>query len=334
MGEPQVRKGQAREETAVQSEDGPIVQARKMTKEFRGETVVEDVTFDLPRGRIFGFIGPSGSGKTTSIRMLTGYYPPSAGEVFVFGKPPTAFTQSMRARIGYMPQLFVLYPHMTVWENLNFAASIYGIPLYRKEKLKTILDLVELYPHRNKLARQISGGMQRRLSLAATLVHAPELIFLDEPTAGVDPVLRQKFWDHFRELRDTGDTLFVTTQYVSEAAYCDLVGIMDEGRLLVVDTPTGLRHRAFGGDMVDIKTSETIDYRTEQRITGLPYVKERVVRTSPNSLRVVVDEASTALPELIEFTRDNNLSIETIEEYQPPFDEVFVELVQGNKRYG
>lgn len=299
-----------------------------LTKKFDGEIVVQNVTFQVPRGSIFGFIGPSGSGKTTTVRMLTGVYAPTAGEVRVLGTAPRKFDQKTRARIGYMPQLFVLYPHLSIWENLNFVASLYGMRLFRGTKLMRTLDFVELVDQRDKLAREASGGMQRRLSLAATLVHDPELLFLDEPTAGIDPVLRRKFWDHFRELKSEGRTLFITTQYVNEAAYCDLVGVMAEGKLVAVDTPVGLRHRAYGGDMVDLITAAPLDYGYDPVIRELAFVRGDVVRRGPSSLRIMVDEASTAIPKLVDWSRAQNLQVKSIEEYAPPFEDVFVELVK------
>jgi ABC-2 type transport system ATP-binding protein len=228
----------------------------------------------------------------------------------------------------------VLYPNLTVWENLNFAASIYGMNLGRKSRLNQILDFVELTEHKNKLARDTSGGMQRRLSLASTLVHRPDLIFLDEPTAGIDPVLRRKFWEHFKQLQSDGRTLFITTQYVNEASYCDLVGVMVNGKLLVVDTPEGLRHRAFGGEMVDMRTAEALDYRYEYMLDELPFVRGPIVRTGPKSLRITVDDTATAIPDLMEWSRNQNISVEALEEYQPPFDDVFVELVQREEQNG
>ena len=246
----------------VQVKDS-VISAQHLTKKFGDETAVQDVSFDVPRASIFGFIGPSGSGKTTTVRLLTGVYTPTEGQVSVLDRSPAKFSQSDRARLGYMPQLFVLYPNLTVWENLNFAASLYGMSLFRGKRLKEALTFVELYEHRSKLARNISGGMLRRLSLAATLVHDPELLFLDEPTAGIDPVLRHKFWDHFRELKSQGRTIFITTQYVSEADNCDLVGVQNNGKLLLVDTPQGIRHHAYGGDMVDFRTTEPFDFQAE-----------------------------------------------------------------------
>ena len=152
----------------------------------------------------------------------------------VLGRAPSKFSASMRERIGYMPQQFVLYPNLTVWENLNFVASLYGMGYFRRRKrLLAVLEFAELGKARSRLGSQLSGGERRRLELACSLVHNPLLLFADEPTAGIDPVLRGKFWDHFRELRRQGHTLFVTTQYVGEAAYCDLVGVMRNGRWLL-----------------------------------------------------------------------------------------------------
>jgi ABC-2 type transport system ATP-binding protein len=170
--------------------------------------------------------------------------------------------------------------------------------------------------------------MQRRLSLASTLVHGPQLLFLDEPTAGIDPVLRRKFWDYFEELKEAGTTLVITTQYVSESAYCDRVGVMAEGRLLFVDTPEGLRKRAYGGEIVDLRTTDRITYEHVQSLIRLPYVRASVDRVSANEARILVDEASTAMPALVDWSKENNLTIESIQEYIPPFDDVFVKLIQ------
>ena len=316
----------------METNDRLIIQTRELEKRFQDEVAVKDVTFNVPRGRIFGFIGPSGSGKTTTIRMLTGFYKPTNGEVFVLNQVPTKFKPAMREKIGYMPQLFVLYPNLSVWENLNFIASLYGMPLFgRKKRMREALDIVELSGDTRKLASQISGGMQRRLSLAATLMHDPELIFLDEPTAGVDPVLRRKFWDYFNHLRDEGHTLFITTQYVSEAAYCDLVGVISDGQLMTVDTPKGLRYNAFGGDVVDLHTAEPLDFNLKYRLQRLPFVRGEVERTGERGVRMVVDEASTDIPKIIEWTNERNIAVESVEEYLPGFDDVFVELI-GKER--
>ncbi|MCL4297776.1 MAG: ABC transporter ATP-binding protein [Anaerolineae bacterium] len=310
------------------AQNNKVIEAKGVTKQFGNEVAVQDITFEIPRGTIFGFIGPSGCGKTTTVRLLTGLYEPSGGEVWVLGKRPQKFSQHIQRKIGYMPQLFALYQDLSVWENINFAASLYGVSLRRGQRLNSLLDFVELSEHKHKLARNISGGMQRRLSLAAALVHNPELLFLDEPTAGIDPVLRRKFWDHFKDLQNQGRTLFVTTQYVGEAAYCDYVGVLSQGRLLMIETPDGLRQRAFGGEVVDLRTTDRIGYDDLQQLYQVPGVQGEIQRIDNNTVRLTVDEASTAMPALLEWCQAQSLKVESIQEFLPPFDDVFVELVK------
>ncbi len=310
------------------AERGVIIHAQQLTKRFGEQTAVLDVNLDVPRGVIFGFIGPSGSGKTTTIRLFTGIAKPTSGELNVFGVRPDRFPPVLRERIGYMPQLFVLYPDLSVWENLSFVASLYGMGFGRAKRMRELLDFVELTEHRHKLARQLSGGMQRRLSLAATLVHDPEVLFLDEPTAGIDPVLRAKLWDYFRDLRTRGRTLFVTTQYVGEAAYCDLVGVMRDGQLIAVETPMGLRHRALGGEFVDVRLRQPLTGDQESRLRALPFVNADLRTLGHRHLRVTVDQADSAIPTLMRWFEENQVDVEGIEEYQPPFDDVFVELIR------
>jgi len=309
-----------------------MIWGKDLTKTIGTQAIVKGVNFDIPRGLIFGFVGPSGCGKTTTIRLLTGIYRPSGGEVRVMGKLPTKFTRRDREKIGYMPQHFALYPDLTVRENLNFAASIYGVGLGRRARIKQLMQFTDLFEHQWKLARHISGGMQRRLSLAATLIHRPELLFLDEPTAGVDPILRQKFWDYFAQLRLNGTTLFITTQYVAEAVNCDLVGLMVEGNLLAVDTPAGLRRSAFGGEVVVLKTQDTIESTQIAMIDQLPFVRAKTKRTDENEIHVVVDEASTAIPALVEWCTKQHLPVDSYQEYLSPFDDVFVTLIKKQSK--
>jgi ABC-2 type transport system ATP-binding protein len=307
---------------------GNVVEAQELTKTFGEEVAVNSLTMQVPRGTIFGFIGPSGCGKTTTVRMMTGIYKPTSGQITVLGKNPVHFTKSDQERIGYLIQQFVLYPELTVWENLNFAASFYGVTLFRGGRLNKLLEFVELNDDKGKLASELSGGMKRRLSLAATLVHNPELLFLDEPTAGIDPLLRRKFWDYFKELQAQGHTLFVTTQYVGEAAYCDLVGVMYEGKLLMVETPDGLRRKAYGGDIVGIKTTKWIRHENRENLERLPFVLGKIKVINDQEIEVIVDEASTAIPELVEACKGEGITVETIEQISPPFDDVFVRLIE------
>ncbi len=311
------------------------VQAEHLTKDFSGEYAINDVSVSIPRGNIFGLIGPSGSGKTTTIRLLTGIYEPTSGRARVLGRDPRHFTPGEREKIGYMPQHFVLFKDLSVWENLNFAASLYGLGIAnRRSTLNSLLDFVELTEHRKKLAREISGGMQRRLSLAATLVHNPELLFLDEPTAGIDPVLREKFWGHFRQIQQEGHTIFITTQYVGEAAYCHYIGVMVEGRLIMVDTPTGLRRRAFNGDVVDLQTLQRIPYEQLAQFQKLPFIIGQVRFVGENDYRITVSDASTAIPDIINWCNNQGIDVNSINEFLPPFDDIFVALVEKETKHG
>lgn len=308
-----------------------IIKTRDLTKSFNGEIAVNKINLDVPEGAIMGFIGPSGSGKTTTVRLLMGLYIPDAGEISVMGVPPAKFKRRERQRIGYLPQLFVLYPDLTVWENMNFAASLYGVPFLRAKRLNELLELVELRGDKHKLVRNISGGMQRRLSLAATLIHDPDLLFLDEPTAGIDPILRKKFWDYYKVLQTKGHTLFVTTQYVGEAAYCDFVGVMSEGELLSVNTPEGLRREAYGGDIVKLGSTERIDYQFRQEVQNLPGLKSKILNATDYEIQMLVDDAATATPYLVEYFKDRRKSINSIEGYFPSYDDVFVKLIEKHR---
>ena len=308
-----------------------VIDMRNVSKHFGDKVAVNDMTLTVPEGQIFGLVGPSGCGKTTTIRMLTGVYVPTHGELKVLGETPQTFDRHARERIGYMPQLFVLYPTLTVWENLNFVASMYGLLWWRRrQRLNDLLDFVQLSAARNTLAGDISGGMKRRLELACALVHNPELLFADEPTAGVDPVLRGKFWEHFRELKQQGHSLLITTQYVGEVAYCDQVAVMRNGRLLMFDTPIALRRQALGGEIIRLSVDMEDEMKARQIAHDLPFV-QRTTRpngTPAGTLDLLVDDASARLTEVIgRITGDPTIDMRNVEEYQPPFDDVFITLM-------
>lgn len=308
-----------------------IITVSNVVHTFSPETGVFNLNFRVPAGAIFGLIGPSGCGKTTTVRLLTGLYRPEHGNIRVLSHTPHTFSARIRKRLGYMPQHFVLYPNLTVWENLSFVASLYGMNYFtRGKRLREVLDFVELTPARNRLSRHLSGGMQRRLELACALAHNPVLIFADEPTAGIDPVLRHKFWEHFRWLRDNGRTLFITTQYIGEAAYCDQVGVMGKGRLLYVDTPEGLRRQALGGEVIRLGVDEAQMHRAVQVLRHLPFVHRiRYAADASGVMYVYVEDAGEVIPILIKvFDEQGDLSLRQIEAFQPPFDDIFIVLMQ------
>jgi ABC-2 type transport system ATP-binding protein len=312
----------------------PTVVAQELTKSFGGHEVLHALDLEVVPGTIVGIIGPSGCGKTTLIRVLTGVYRSSTGAVLVFGKAPEDFSPADRTRFGYMPQIPVLFPTLTLWNNLRFMAQLYGVRRRgRRRRLRQLLEFVELWDDRKTLLATASGGMQRRLTLASTLVHAPELLFLDEPTAGIDPILRDRFWTRFRELRDQGQTLIVTTQYVGEAALCDQVAVMSEGRIIAVAPPEELRRSALGGDIVKVRLDQWLPVERRTALENEPYVV--TTRRTEEGLDVVVDNAETAVPCLVEFFLGdgdgNGVGVDGIAPEVPSFDDVFVKLIETDR---
>jgi ABC-2 type transport system ATP-binding protein len=297
-----------------------------------GGAGVFDLRFTVPGGAILGMIGPSGCGKTTTIRLINGVYGPTAGTVRIFGKDPARFAEGDKARMGYIPQHFVLYPTLNVEENMQFLGRIYGMPsAERKAKIGPLLEFVELKDARKRLASKLSGGMQRRLMLAGALLHDPDLLIADEPTAGIDPILRARIWENFRELRDEGKTLLVTTQYVGEAAYCDRVAVMRRGRMITVDTPKGLQRQAMGGEVIHLQVEASQLGQCMHYLADLPQVTavERIVGEH-GGMHVFVEDAARELPTLLALLREQlGLTPKVAEPYVPPFDEVFVRLIHA-----
>lgn len=308
----------------------PIMELIGAGHVFNNGVGVFDLNLQVPEGIIFGLIGPSGSGKTTTVRLLNGVYKPTKGTVHVMGEAPHQFSIKARENIGYIPQHFVLYPMLTVAENLNFVSSLYGLGLFsRVKQIKKILTFVELYAERGRLASKLSGGMQRRLQLACALAHDPHLIFADEPTTGIDPILRGKFWEHFRDLRDQGRSLFITTQYIGEAEQCDIIGIMHEGRLIYFDTPGKLRRQVFGGDIIRLSVAETAAREAIHLLNSQPTVSDaRRSNSEPGIIFISVSEAAPEIPKLVALLSDSNIEVKQADQYIPPFDDVFVEFIK------
>jgi ABC-2 type transport system ATP-binding protein len=295
------------------------------TKKFGDVVAVGGVSLVVPFGSILGVIGPSGAGKTTTIRLLTGALAPTSGRVRVLGEQPTRFRRRTRERIGYMPQSFTLYPDLTASENIDFVASLFGMLFFRRRSRGgQVLKLVDLWDARGRRAGDLSGGMQRRLELACALVHDPTLLFLDEPTAGIDPLLRARIWDELHRLREIGRTLIVTTQYVTEAEECDSVALIANGQLVALGTPTELRRAAVGGDIVEVETTDTFD--------AARLVDSRVIRKvrqlGPRSVQAIVEDAGTATPAIVDAVGAAGGEVAAAREHRLSFDEVFAELVR------
>jgi ABC-2 type transport system ATP-binding protein len=289
---------------------------------------VDRVSLRVASGTILGIIGPSGAGKTTLVRMLAGALAPSEGEIRVMGEDPRNFSRRTREKLGYMPQSFALYPDLTTRENVDFAASLFGMIWWRRHRrTRQVLEFVDLWSVRGRRASKLSGGMQRRLELASALVHDPEIAFLDEPTAGIDPILRESIWRGLQELRERGRTLLVTTQYVGDAENCDAVLLLSEGRLIALGSPDQLRREAVGGDIVVIQTSDGFDAAV---LRDLPDVR-RIDQRGPHEVRVTVADAATTLPDVVEAINQRGGDVSSASEDRPSFDEVFALLVERDR---
>jgi ABC-2 type transport system ATP-binding protein len=311
-----------------------IAELRAVEKSFGDVRAVSEMDLPVPRGAIMGLLGPSGSGKTSLIRLLLGVLTPDRGQVSVFGRNPQKLTARDRERLGYSPQLLYLYPGLTVSETMSFYASTYGLPWFRgrRRRIPGLLAEVELLEAKNRLVGSLSGGMRKRLSVARALINDPELVFFDEPTAGIDPILRQKMWGYFRQLADRGKTLFVTTHYAGEAELCDQIALVVEGKLIELGPPVELRRRAFGGDLIDI-VAPSWDPATLAEIARFPGV-DRVHLVSHDTLRVHVAEAAKEMPQLLDALHQRDVNVTSVAEQRPPFDDVFAELVRRHESEG
>jgi ABC-2 type transport system ATP-binding protein len=234
----------------------PII-VRNLTKTFGNFTAVEDVSFHVNRGEVYGWLGPNGAGKTTTIRMLLGLLRPTSGEMRVLGYDPSRQAKAMQAQVGYMSQLFTLYKDLTARENIRFYGQAYGLsgPLLRRREAQ-ILEMAGLEGRANSLTANLSGGWKQRLALGCAIVHEPDVVFLDEPTAGVDPISRREFWDLIYGMAKGGVTVLVTTHYMDEAELCQRVGFLSRGRLIALDTPDALKETRMRGQVLEVDTDD------------------------------------------------------------------------------
>ena len=311
--------------TAPQS-NGLAIYAEHLVRRFGQFTAVNDVSFQVQRGEIFGFLGPNGSGKTTVIKMLTGLLPLTSGKALVEGIDVSIDPEAVRQNIGYMSQRFSLYDDLTVTENLQFYGRIYDLPPDRlKRRMDEIIQLNSLGPYLNRLAAQLSGGWKQRLALGCAMLHEPKLLFLDEPTASIDPVARRQLWDLLFELSGHGITFFVTTHYMDEAERCSHVAYIYFGRLIADGTPDSLRElpdvQPQGTKRVEITTPEvTRALRLTRQLPGI-----RSATIFGQSIHALIEDRFD-LNDLRAQLLKNGIKVGEIRPLAPSLEDVFVEL--------
>jgi ABC-2 type transport system ATP-binding protein len=307
-------------------DSGLAISAEHLVRKFGQFTAVNDVSFQVKKGEIFGFLGPNGSGKTTVIKMLTGLLPLTSGKAYVEGIDVRTDPEAVRQNIGYMSQRFSLYDDLTVTENLQFYGRIYSLPPDRlKRRMDEIIQLNGLQPYLNRLAAQLSGGWKQRLALGCAMLHEPKLLFLDEPTAGIDPVARRQLWDLLFELSGHGITFFVTTHYMDEAERCSHVAYIYFGRLIADGTPDSLRElpdvQPPGTKRVEITTPEvTRALRWTRQLPGI-----RSATIFGQSIHALIEDRFD-LTELREQLLKEGIKVGEIRPLAPSLEDVFVEL--------
>lgn len=297
----------------------PVIETRDLTKRFGDFTAVDRVSFSVHAGEVVGYLGPNGSGKTTTIRMLLGLLSTSAGSAKVLGHDIQREAEAIRARVGYMSQKFALYDELTSWENLAFYAGVYGVE--DRPRLEQTLARVGMAGHERERAGSLPLGWRQRLALAIAIVHQPTLLFLDEPTSGVDPMARRAFWDLIYSLSEEGITSFVTTHYMDEAEYCGRVGIMRRGRLLAMDTPSALRGAALSGRVWDIFAEPLLPALEALERLG----SVRQAGLAGDHLRAVT-RPGFAIADLVAGLRAQGVKDPRVVEAEPGLEDVFLAL--------
>jgi ABC-2 type transport system ATP-binding protein len=306
----------------------PSVEVEHLTKRFGTFVAVDDISFTAHQSEIFGFLGPNGSGKSTTIRILCGLLRPSSGRARVAGIDVAADPEAVRQHIGYMSQKFSLYNDLRVAENLRFFAGLYSVP--RKElpdRVAWALRMAGLEGRGNAPTSSLPVGWKQRLALGCAVLHRPPIVFLDEPTSGVDPVSRRQFWDLIHQMVSEGVTVFVTTHYMDEAEYCNRLALLDAGRIVAMGTPTELKGRHMKGQLLVVEC-EPLGAAIES-LRSAPGILDAAVFGS--SLHVVVTDATTAIPFIQETLRGKGFRVARVEPISPSLEDVFVSLTALRK---
>ena len=299
-----------------------IVRAINLTRRFGALTAVDRVNIEIAPGEIFGLVGPDGAGKTTTLRLLCGLMDPTEGEAWVASHNVARDLNAVKDQIGYMAQRFGLYGDLTVEENMNFYADLFGISKADHAKLSAeLLAMTRMEPFRDRPAAKLSGGMKQKLALMCTLLHRPRVLFLDEPTNGVDPVSRRDFWAILYQLVRDGLTLFVTTAYLDEAERCNRVALMDRGRLIRVDSPVNLKSKS-GGNWYRLETPDRMKAR--EFLRGQP----GIISAEPSGAALHILSESTGIEAAL---KSSGLAVTAFDRLEPSLEDIFIALIQQSE---
>jgi ABC-2 type transport system ATP-binding protein len=306
------------------------IQVSKLVKKFGDFTAVNQVSFEVYKGEIFGFLGPNGSGKTTTIRMMLGLVPPTSGEVKVLGIPVAGQTREILPRIGYMSQQFSLYNDLTVSQNLVFYGQAYGIKTAdMREKVKSAISLAGLEGYERASTKDLSGGWRQRLALSAAILHQPEVIFLDEPTAGVDPVSRREFWDLLYKLVEGGITVFITTHYMDEAEHCHRLAFIQRGEIISRGSPSEIKAQTMSGEVLEIHTLDPQKLlkiiNQENKTNSALEIKAELYGSL---IHVITPQPKKTIQKIKKYAKSSDITIETMTVVEPSLEDVFIASMQ------
>ena len=305
------------------------VETQNLVKKFGSFVAVDDVSLAVEKGEIFGFLGPNGAGKSTVIRMLCGLLTPTSGSASVNGFDVARDPEEIRRTIGYMSQKFSLYDDLTVEENIDFFTGMYGVPREKRaERKRHVLEMANLSDRRNALTRTLSGGWKQRLALGCAILHDPPVLFLDEPTSGVDPLARLAFWALIRDLSGTGHTIFVSTHYMDEAEYCNRLALMYRGKVIALGTPAELKAGLTEHSLLNLDASDPLD--TMRALEGLEGVRD--VAVFGGGLHVTVDNVEATSARMRERLGAQGIEVRKLERIQPSMEDVFVALIESEER--
>jgi ABC-2 type transport system ATP-binding protein len=309
--------------------NGPTVETRDLVKRFGDFVAVDRVSLRVSRGEIFGFLGPNGAGKSTTIRILCGLLEPSEGEASVAGYDVRTQSEQIKRNIGYMSQKFSLYDDLTAEENIDFFSGIYGVPDERRaERKEYILRMAGLTEQRTTMTRLLAGGWKQRLALGCAIVHEPPILFLDEPTSGVDPIARRGFWELIYQLSAAGHTIFVSTHYMDEAEYCHRIALMYRGKVIALGTPSALKQSLESHHILHLESSDVLGSMTA--LENKPGILESAV--FGGGLHITVQEISTAIPQIHALLDAQHISVNQLEPIQPSMEDVFVAMIEQEER--